>query len=704
MQKIAQKKVLWTSTFFLLSSLFFPFIYAQAQENTQQETKPKKQTVKRVKEVEVVASPLEQSTEDSISLNDIRRSGAVDPGEAIADMTGVEIIRRASIAHPIILRGQTRDAVSATIDGQNLFGACPGHMDPITFHADFAQVEKINLIRGPYNVTTPGAEAGSVNIKTANPEVKPSVKAGVTYGMNNYVNAYLQASGGFKWIQVLAGYSYRESQIYKDGNGNLATSYTSGTSAFKSDLKTAKTKAFGIHSAWGKLQIAPAEGHRLLFSGSYQNANGYNGVLYYDRGMDAIVDDTGRFSARWEADKMGKLKDIYAEIYWGKVRHTMDTSNRTGSLGAMGVVTAEGFSETVGSKLGTTIELDTADIALGWDFYLRRWDISHSSTMFPVMIPDSHTYNSGLFLEYKQAIGEKTGITVAGRADFALVKAKKDNLAKRKQEWADSVDKRNFYLFGGNVQVNHYVIEELNLFLGLGHSARLPDAKELLVVHPMRIRGNSNLKAEHKTEVDIGFEADSKWVVSRLNLFYAYVDNYIAQGKTQNLLPGMGGMKTGTTYYNTNAHMGGFEFDLNILLPAGFSLPNQIAMTVGRKEKTATLSSNGIELPPLTGMSGIRWDWTKQGLYIQTDVKYAAAQKNLDGDLLEKSTAAWATWNFSMGIERKYYAVRLNVDNMLNTFYYTHNSSPMKNATNPSVVRVPEPGVGFRISVEGKYN
>lgn len=664
----------------------------------QEEQDSEKKSAKVIERVEVVASPLRQSTEDAISLKTIRRQGAIDPAEAISSMTGIETSRRSSIAHPIILRGQTRDAVAVTIDGQNLWGACPGHMDPVTFHTDFAQVKEITVIRGPYDVTTPGAEAGSVDIKTNDPQVKPTAKASITYGMNNYVNASLEGSIGFKYMQVLAGYSYRQSQINKDGKGNLATTYVKN---YKDEFKKAKAKAFGIHTGWTKIQVTPADGHKILFSGSYQNANGYKGILYYDRGMDAIKDEASMFRARWEGEKMGVLANTFAEVYWNKVYHLMDTSNRKNPT----VATAKGFSETVGSKIGSTAQLDNIDISFGIDFYRRRWDISHSHPMMSIMIPDVHTFNTGLFLEYNHAFGEKTGLVLAGRADFAQVRAKKDNIKFRKQEWANSTNERNFYLFGGNMQVNHYVVPELNLFLGLGHGARLPDPKELFTVHPMRTRGNSHLKPEHKTEVDIGLEAKHKFIETRLNLFYAYVANFIAEGKSQNLIQGMGGLKPGSTYYNTNAHMGGFELDFNILMPLGFSLVNQVAMTIGGKQTTATLKSKGIELPPLTGMSGFRWQWDK-GLYLQTDVKYAAPQKNLNGDnARDKASKGWATWNFSAGYEHKYFAIRLTVDNILNSFYHKHNSyiAGMLVA-NPQITRVPEQGVDFKIQVEGKYN
>lgn len=667
-------------------SLFSASLMGQTPINDNKEDN-KKKTTRELKKIEVVASPLEQSTEDAISNQDIRRGGSMDAAEAVSKMPAVELVRRSSISHEIILRGQKKDAIGFTVDGHQMWGACPGRMDPAPFHTDFTQINKINLIRGPYNVTSPGNEAGSVDIETNKPTVKPSVKATITYGSYNYVNAAFEGSVGFRWLQILAGYSYRQSQIYKDGKGNLPTTYFEGMQKFKSEFKDAKALAFGIHTAWGKFQITPAEGHRILFNGSYQHANENNkknqGVLYYDRPMDSTKDNMGQFSARWEADKMGMLKDTYADVYWNKVNHTMDTSNR---IKPPMVVVAKGFVETVGAKMGTTVELDSADIALGWDFYQRRWNMHH--TMVGDYIPDVRTKNGGLFLEYKQAIGDKTGITLGGRMDIANIKAYKTN-----PKTAIAND-RKFYLFGGNFQVNHYVVPELNLFLGLGHANRLPDAAELF--NNMKNLGNPNLKAEHKTEVDVGFEADSKWIASRLNLFYAFVDNYIV---------------VAAPHVNTQAHTGGFEFDFNVYLPADFSILSQMSYTAGKKKLSGKLKDTDMgDLPPFSGMAGLRWDWVKQGLYIQTDVKFAAAQNNTDDDMKIAYPAAgiatkgWATWNFSIGFERKYYAIRLNVDNILNSYYYKHNSYVMANTATAATVRIPEPGVNFKIQVEGKYN
>ena len=57
-----------------------------------------------------------------------------------------------------MLRGlQSRD-LNVLIDGQRVYGACPNHMDPAAFHVDFAEVDRVEVGKGPFDVKNQGGD------------------------------------------------------------------------------------------------------------------------------------------------------------------------------------------------------------------------------------------------------------------------------------------------------------------------------------------------------------------------------------------------------------------------------------------------------------------------------------------------------------------------------------------------------------------
>lgn len=87
----------------------------------------------------------------------MRESPARDVGELLSDSTGLWTLRKGGIASDVVLRGlQSRD-LNVLIDGERLYGACPNHMDPPSFHVDFAQVERIDVARARSTCATRAA-------------------------------------------------------------------------------------------------------------------------------------------------------------------------------------------------------------------------------------------------------------------------------------------------------------------------------------------------------------------------------------------------------------------------------------------------------------------------------------------------------------------------------------------------------------------
>jgi iron complex outermembrane receptor protein len=232
-----------------------------------------------LKEVELKAK--KETFKDSLEVREVRESSAKDVGEALTKLEGIWKIRKGGIANDVVLRGFYRDNINVLIDDDRVYAACPNRMDPPAFHVDFSQVEKIEIIKGPFNVRHQGSMAGLVNIITKKPEKGFHLKLNASVGSFNFINLSPVVSFADDKLGILVGYSYRYSKPYKDGDGRRITEYANYRPEFRNK------KAFEINTYWTKLGFKPIENHSVEFSYTKQDARN---VLYPYLMMDAIED------------------------------------------------------------------------------------------------------------------------------------------------------------------------------------------------------------------------------------------------------------------------------------------------------------------------------------------------------------------------------------------------------------------------------
>ena len=97
-----------------------------------------------------------ETPRDSLEAAAIRESPARDVGEALGATAGVFKLRKGGIANDIVVRGLQRGDLNVLLDGQRVHGACPNRMDPPAFHVDFAEVDRVEIGKGPFDVRYAG--------------------------------------------------------------------------------------------------------------------------------------------------------------------------------------------------------------------------------------------------------------------------------------------------------------------------------------------------------------------------------------------------------------------------------------------------------------------------------------------------------------------------------------------------------------------
>jgi iron complex outermembrane receptor protein len=643
-----------------------------------------------LKEVELKAK--KETFKDSLEVREVRESSARDVGEALTKLEGIWKIRKGGIANDVVLRGFYRDNINVLIDDDRVYGACPNRMDPPAFHVDFSQVERIEVIKGPFDVRHQGSMAGLVNIITKKPEKGFHLKLNASAGSFNFINLSPVVSYADDKLGILVGYSYRYSKPYKDGDGKKITEYANYKPQFMN------SKAFEINTYWTKLGFKPIKNHSVEFSYTKQDARH---VLYPYLRMDAIYDKTDRFNMNYQIDGISDtLKSLKFHLYYTKVDHLMNSRYRTGMF-----MQTDAKSKTYGGRL----EANLGDLTLGFEAYKRNWD---AVTFLQALgfdqssIPDVDTESFGLYGEYKRNLSDKLRLVAGLRLDTTKTKA--DSSKANTDLYYDykntrSTSKTDTYP-SGNVQLFYELQKGTELFVGLGHSVRVPDAQEryFALRRPAMVGsdwvGNPELKPSRNTELDLGIKHSTDKALIKATAFYSFVQDYITvhnQSKVNNV--------SGTpnsqarSYENVDAQFFGGEVDLRLSLTQELFLFGGMSYVQARKEtkpEKNIRSSKVAEIPPLKTRLALRYD---KGIYFgEVETILSATQNRVDTDLNEQKTSGYGVVNVKVGGNFKGFTITAGIDNLFDKKYFEHLSylrDPFATG-----VKVPEPGRTFYVN------
>jgi iron complex outermembrane receptor protein len=639
---------------------------------------------------------------DSMEAVAIRQSPARDVGEALTEKPGVWKVRKGGIANDVVLRGFQRGDLNVLIDGQRLYGACPNRMDPASFHVDFAEVDRVELAKGPYDMKNQGSLGGTVNIVTRKPEGGWHASANFAAGSYSYINPSATVSYGNPKFSVLGGYSFRASDPFTDGAGRNFTelaNYNPGAGG---------ERAFEIGTAWGRLGWNPVEGHQIRIAYTRQDVDR---VYYPYLRMDAVYDDTDRVSLGYEAVDLSELVPrLSAQGYFNQVNHWMTDHYRTSSSNA-----PRGYSMGTLADTGTTggkVELEIKRITLGMEVFERFWgaqtEMAGMAYKPQYSIPDVTIQNFGFYAEYASEISTRLTLSLGGRLDRSRSEAD-ENLANTSLYYAyketrstsatdtfPSGKVRLTYGAGGGVEVS----------TGIGHIVRVAEASEkyfALKRKGIDWVGNPELDPSRNTGFDVAASFDRPGLYLGASVFVNRIENFITIHDQPRIhhVPGIMNRKA-RSYVNVDAALRGAELDAVVSLTDQLFLSGDISYVRGTKTPVPELgihSQNLPEIPPLRSRIRLRFD---NGRYFAAvDGLFSTEQDNVNSDLSEETTPGFAVANLKLGARVDRFSFTVGVDNIFDKLYMDYLSyyrDPFRSDT-----RVPEPGRNLIVNVMFRY-
>lgn len=651
---------------------------------------------------EITVRGAQQSArQENLTIREVRESPARDLGEALQAVPGLSSVRKGAIANDIVLRGLQRDNINVFIDGVSLHGGCPSRMDPPSFHFDFAEVESVEVIKGPYDLANPGSLGGMVNAISKTPTKGPGFSANLGYGSYNEIDASLVGSYGGKTLDGLLGYAYKTSDVPESGDGKRLTEIYPATSKNRYRPEAIDSEAYEINTIWTRGGYKLNKG-RSEISYAYQDADH---VLYPYLLMDADYDRTHRVNWTTRLKKLtDRLAALNFQVWVNTVDHLMDDTLRESSRPSMMItrpymMQTDAETTTFGAKLTMDFKTGPGVLTAGLDAYRRNWDAVNESAMWmnyapQAMIPDVDIDNLGAFAEYSLPLSAPLALKGGVRLDYTGVEANALTAARLASLYQPyygpgAAADTDFTEPSANLQLTWQATEQLEIFTGIASASRPPDQQELYIglqrMAGKNWLGNPTLAASRNNQVDLGAKWSGETLFASASLFYSEISDYIYV-VDQADPDGAGPLIRARTYQNVDAVFWGGEFSSQLALP--FDLFAQGAFSYVEAENDET--GNPIaEIPPLTGRASLRYDngtW-----FVEVAERFADRQDRVDPVLQEVETSGWAVTDLKAGVNWDQWSLTGGVNNLFDRYYFSHLS--YQRDPFASGVKVPETGL-----------
>lgn len=615
----------------------------------------------------------------------------VDIGDLLKkDVAGVSVIRKGGTAQDPVLRGLSKDRTKVLIDGNLVFGACGNRMDPPTFHVSPYQIERVDVVKGPFDVTAGPQLGGSINIVTKEPEyyLEPEAHAeirGGFEGVSNGKKGGISLNGGKAPFDFNAAYDKKDYDGYLDGEGHRITA------DFEQENFTA-----GVGFSLNK-------DTRLGISYTGQRSDD---VFYPTLAMDSPKDDMDMFSSELTIKNMkGLLKEADAKVYYSEVDHYMSNFDKFEytSPAPMMKMDAPSESRTWGGRVkGTMALLNGVD--LGVDYYNRWWDIwlrNGSGARLRHAIPDTSITDLGFFVQPSVKTGDMT-FTAGARLDMVKAEAEDKTTVFSKYNdiygpgTADDLDKDETNV-GAFLKASYGLSDSVDLYAGIGRGVRTADGRERFrVLVPDSVRGvtvrdigNPGLDPEESLQYEIGSKGRAGRFSYDISAFYNNIRNYINRFNTGKTVTEMGNTYPVWGYENIDAVLYGGE------LSAGYALTDTVSLLGSAAYLWGEDTDNDIPLPeiaPIEGKLGLRYE--DKGLWVEAMGRFVDNQER-DAGIDPGETRGFDTYDLRAGYKLKEnLMITAGVENIFDTYYYEHLSKnfAFNQDGHTTRERIPEPG------------
>jgi len=628
---------------------------------------------------------------NTLSKKELQTLPHNDIGGALRNLPNVDGIRKGGQALDPVIRGFKFNQLNIQgNDGLKIEGGCPNRMDPTAAHFDLDDIERIEVIKGPFSLKYGPSLGGVVNLKThqAMPmEDKTFTLNALKSWQTNWEGSkeHLDFALGNERIFFAASGNYKKYGDYKNGDQQKVDA------------------AFEKYNMGASIGAQPIDGHILRFSADL--SYGRN-IDFPTLPMDERTDNTKLFSLDYEGKGFSNtFRETKLKIYSSDVEHIMDNKNRP--FGDTVVAISSIDAKNRGGRIEQQIHAFNEDFILGIDAEYIEKDGQRTKTK--IMDPsmpikteqlwgNAEIRNNGLFAGWEKAINQ---IMLKAMVRMDLNHAKSDPMVVKAMNgtilYEDMNTTSDFTNFSYSLGASYHINKDFTLDVSFGRGVRNPDMVErFITLLPVGYDnydylGNPQLKPESNTEADITFHYDNPQIGHILiGAFYSYVQDYITGVilPPSQIMPQTKGVLGVKQFYNADhVYLTGFE--------AAYRTPEQmkpsLAFTLGHtmginpnaftwvKQEDGTYEEEIIkndplpEIPPLKIKFDIGYPLLKDRLKPIATIRLAAGQSQVSKAYEEQTSEGYIVADFTMSYEyNAHFKVHAGIQNIFDKNYYEH--------------------------------
>ena len=617
---------------------------------------------------------MDKATISNEAIEEVDTRNAVDGGDLLKNINGVNAIRRGGHGLEAVIRGQSDQRLNTFLDGAMVYGACSAKMDPASTYANVNNYDSVTVIKGTQSVLFgAGGPGGIVSFKrVTNPVTKPEYRIGQNFDSN--AGSYT-TSGNM--VFPLSSSSYLRLNGSATNAGNYETG--AGIKPLTEYSTTDYTVILGtLLSDGSKLEVN--------YSNNRQDKVGYPGLM-----MDIAYSYTDMYTLKYHrVTPLGIFNTMNVELFNTDIDHLMD--NRTLRSGGSAMATPAS-SDTYGGRIIGTIG---SDIRAGVDYEhnTKNAEQTMMGSLKTYLWPDVETEKLGLFFE-KDMNNISYGLRY-DQVELDPTRAGVDPGAGTMQNSANMVyamaanggyaaaTKRDFDNVSGFLRFNNLM--NGSSYVNLSINERAPDATELFNAKQnssamMRHVGNPHLSSERHMTIEIGHEGMLLGNHVTGSVFYNDVDDYVTTHRVADAAMGT------RTYKNVDATLYGYEITAHRVV-AGIDTTLNLNYTRGEDD------TQNRALPQIMPLAGdltfeIKSAQSNYGLRIN----FADTQDRFDSKVLDVAggTAGYTAYDIFAGFEpTPNLRFTVGMSNITDKRYATHLNTT--NNLDAAATRTDEPG------------
>lgn len=649
----------------------------------------------------VQADPFRHVAQSRIIYDDIKAvSQPRNVSDLFKDIPGFGVQKRGAYASEPVFRAFKYEQLNVQYDGgMKILNACPNRMDPITTHVIPEEIERIEVVKGPFTVRFGQNFGGIINLVSKNPDTRKqgisgNLETGYESNGNNFTGRGALLFKKQLYDLELNG-SYRNYGDYTDGNGEeVPSSFTSTDYSMK-------------------LGINPNDQQRLRFT--WRQSFGRD-IKHAGLPMDSPYDNSYLLGLDYKIrDLSGILSSMTFKGFYSYVDHLMSNENRPNFM----MVDAESnvFVTTWGGKAEVTLHPnDRSALFVGMDANMisREGDrIRKIKVMNGNMLPepvtrvdkiwqDTELNDIGIFAEGKLRISDMSTLTAGIRTDFVNT-----DIHDPAQDFLDlyggAIDARKEVNLSGNISYL-FSLDKTRFQVAFGHGLRTASLVERYINHfninsdPYEYVGNPYLSPEVNDQLEISVNQKFNKIDVGASLFYSILSDYITAVVDESLprkfMP-MLEPKFAKRFINVeDAMQTGFEFYFNYHFTPELSFLSDLSYTYGQNKE---LDEPLPQIMPLTAHLSLNYD--KEKYWFNVKSRMVAEQDRIALSFGETVTPGYTTLDLSAGFRPfEKFSVGGSVLNIFDKAFYEHLNFSYSNS-DLSEGRIYEPGRNFTIYI-----